>query len=213
MANPLRIAEEAATLTTSQGPTDLRRRAQRHRRFEVEYGHRARTARIGSEIIRRAWREDNFSTRQFYDIQALRWCAAGATTDAEIHRAVSVETFPAAGNAAKTYFLSVQHEDVRMFKQHIDVAKPDRRRTSGDAPVYLRCPGFVAKPMQRPQEARADADAAFPEPKRLLGNLRRQNSPAGPSALENPAASTEITLRKLLRGSVFIGSPDAVVGS
>ena len=61
-----------------------------------------------------------------------------------------------------------------MFKQHIDVltAKPGHDAGHpGEAPVYLRCPGFVAKTdAAAPGSLRADADAAFPESNRLLAD-------------------------------------------
>ena len=109
--------------------------------------------------------------------------AAGATTDAPEIRiaAVSVETFPAAGKAGQGLFLSVRHEDARMFKQHIDVYRKAWTDAGhpGEAPVYLRCPGFVAKTDAAAQEAYGPTLMRhFQNQSRLLADSsRRQNSP------------------------------------
>ena len=170
------------------------------------------------EIIQRAWREDNFSYKgNFYDIQDVTVVPQPVqqpTPEIPI-AAVSVETFPAAGKAGQGLFLSVRHEDVRMFKQHIDVYRKAWTDAGhpGHAPVYLRCPGFVAKTDAAAREAYGPTLMRhFQNQSRLLADSsRRQNSP-GPPALENLAAPHRNHVQETLRGSVFIGSPDPVVG-
>ena len=138
-----------------------------------------------------------------------------AGTDFRI-AAVSVETFPTAGKAGQGLFLSVRHEDVRMFKQHIDVYRKAWTDAghAGEAPVYLRCPGFVAKTDAAAQEAYGPTLMQhFQNQSRLLADSsRRQNSPPDHPRWKTSRRLTEITLEETLRGSVFIGSPDTVVG-
>jgi alkanesulfonate monooxygenase SsuD/methylene tetrahydromethanopterin reductase-like flavin-dependent oxidoreductase (luciferase family) len=109
------------------------------------------------EIIQRAWREDNFSYKgKFHDIQDLTVVPQPVQQPTPEIRvaAVSVETFPAAGKAGQGLFLSVRHEDVRMFKQHIDVYRkpgptpdiPGRHLSISVAPV------LSPKPMRRPRK-------------------------------------------------------------
>ena len=112
--------------------------------------------------------------------------------------------------------LSVRHEDVRMFKQHIDVYRKAWTDAGhpGEAPVYLRCPGFVAKTDAAAQEAYGPTLMRhFQNQSRLLADSsRRQNSPPDHPRWKTSQRLTEITLEETLRGSVFIGSPETVVG-
>jgi alkanesulfonate monooxygenase SsuD/methylene tetrahydromethanopterin reductase-like flavin-dependent oxidoreductase (luciferase family) len=84
----------------------------------------------------------------------------------------------------------------------------------GEAPVYLRCPGFVAKTDAAAQEAYGPTLMRhFQNQSRLLAeSSRRQNSPPDHPRWKTSQRLTEITLEETLRGSVFIGSPDTVVG-
>ena len=171
------------------------------------------------EIIQRAWQEDNFSYKgKFYDIQDVTVVPQPVQQPTPEIRiaAVSVETFPAAGKAGQGLFLSVRHEDVRMFKQHIDVYRKAWTDAGhpGEAPVYLRCPGFVAKTDSAAQEAYGPTLMQhFQNQSRLLADSsRRQNSPPDHPRWKTSQRLTEITLEETLRGSVFIGSPDTVVG-
>ena len=119
---------------------------------------------------------------------------------------------PAAGNAGQGLFLSVRHEDVRMFKQHIDVYRKAWTDAGhpGDAPVYLRCPGFVAKTDAAAQEAYGPTLMRhFQNQSRLLADSsRRQNSPPDHPRWKTSQRLTEITLEETLRGSVFIRNND-----
>jgi alkanesulfonate monooxygenase SsuD/methylene tetrahydromethanopterin reductase-like flavin-dependent oxidoreductase (luciferase family) len=171
------------------------------------------------EIIRRAWQEDNFSYKgKFYDINDVTVVPQPVQQPTPEIRiaAVSVETFPAAGNAGQGLFLSVRYEDVRMFKQHIDGYRKAWTDAGhrGEAPVYLRCPGFVAKTDAAAQEAYGPTLMRhFQNQSRLLADSsRRQNSPPDHPRWKTSQRLTEITLEETLRGSVFIGSPDTVVG-
>ena len=130
--------------------------------------------------------------------------------------ALSVETFPTAGKAGQGLFLSVRHEDVRMFKRHINVYRKAWTNSGhpGEAPVYLRCPGFVAKTDAAAEQAYGPTLMRhFQNQSRLLANSsRRQNSPPDHPRWKTAQRLTEITLEETLRGSVFIDSPETVVG-
>src|ERR1700710_2718475 len=80
----------------------------------------------------------------------------------------------------------------------------------GEAPVYLRCPGFVAKTDAAAQEAYGPTLMRhFQNQSRLLADSsRRQNSPPDHPRWKTSRRLTEITLEETMRGSVFIGSPD-----
>ena len=205
LANPLRIAEEAATLDhVSKGRLI----------FGVGRSGVVKTY----EALNIAYSEDNFSYKgKFYDIQDVTVVPQPVQQPTPEIRvaAVSVETFPAAGKAGQGLFLSVRHEDVRMFKQHIDVYRKAWTDAGhpGEAPVYLRCPGFVAKTDAAAQEAYGPTLMRhFQNQSRLLADSsRRQNSPPDHPRWKTSQRLTEITLEETLRGSVFIGSPDTVV--
>ena len=110
----------------------------------------------------------------------------------------------------------MRHEDARMFKQHIDVYRKAWTDAGhpGEAPVYLRCPGFVAKTDAAAQEAYGPTLMRhFQNQSRLLADSSRwQNSPPDHPRWKPSQRLTEITLEETLRGSAFIGSPDTVVG-
>jgi len=160
---PLRIAEEAATLDhVSKGRlifgVGRSGVVKTYEALNIAYSESKDREIECLEIIQRAWREDNFSYKgKFYDIQEVTVVPQPVQQPAPEIRiaAVSVETFPAAGKAGQGLFLSVRHEDVRMFKQHIDVYRKAWTDAGhpGEAPVYLRCPGFVAKTDAAAQEA------------------------------------------------------------
>ena len=157
------------------------------------------------EIIQRAWQEDNFSYKgKFYDIQDVTVVPHPVQRPTPEIRlaAVSVETFPTAGKAGQGLFLSARHEDVRMFKQHIDVYRKAWTDAGhpGEAPVYLRCPGFVAKTDAAAQEAYGPTLMQhFQNQNRLLSDsARRQNSPP-----DHPRWKTSQRLtRNHVRGSL-----------
>ena len=171
------------------------------------------------EIIQRAWQEDNFSYKgKFYNIQDVTVVPHPVQQPTPEIRlaAVSVETFPTAGKAGQGLFLSARHEDVRMHKPHIDVYRKAWTDAGhpGEAPVYLRCPGFVAKTDAAAEEAYGPTLMQhFQNQNRLLSDsARRQNSPPDHPRWKTAQRLTEITFEEVLRGSVFIGSPDTVVG-
>ena len=224
LANPLRIAEEAAILDhVSKGRlifgVGRSGVVKTYEAMNIAYSESKDREIECLEIIQRAWQEDNFSYKgKFYDIQDVTVVPQPVQQPTPEIRlaAVSVETFPAAGKAGQGLFLSVRHEDVRMFKQHIDVYRKAWTDAGhpGEAPVYLRCPGFVAKTDAAAQEAYGPTLMQhFQNQSRLLADsARRQNSPPDHPRWKTSQRLTEITLEETLRGSVFIGSPDTVVG-
>src|SRR5437763_2456749 len=163
LANPLRIAEEAATLDhVSKGRlifgVGRSGVVKTYEALNIAYSESKDREIECLEIIQRAWQEDNFSYKgKFYDIQDVTVVPQPVQKPTPEIRiaAVSVETFPAAGKAGQGLFLSVRHEDARMFKQHIDVYRKAWTDAGHprEAPVYLRCPGFVAKTDAAAQEA------------------------------------------------------------
>ena len=224
LANPLRIAEEAAILDhVSKGRlifgVGRSGVVKTYEAMNISYAESKDREVECLEIIQRAWQEDNFSYKgKFYDIQDVTVVPHPVQHPTPEIRlaAASVETFPTAGKAGQGLFLSARHEDVRMFKQHIDVYRKAWTDAGhpGEAPVYLRCPGFVAKTDAAAQEAyRPTLMQHFQNQNRLLSDsARRQNSPPDHPRLKTAQRLLEITFEEVLRGSVFIGSPDTVVG-
>jgi len=119
LANPLRIAEEAATLDhVSKGRlifgVGRSGVVKTYEALNIAYSESKDREIEYLEIIRRAWREDNFSYKgKFYDIQDVTVVPQPVQQPTPEIRiaAVSVETFPAAGNAGQGLFLSVRHEE------------------------------------------------------------------------------------------------------
>jgi alkanesulfonate monooxygenase SsuD/methylene tetrahydromethanopterin reductase-like flavin-dependent oxidoreductase (luciferase family) len=225
LANPLRIAEEAAILDhVSKGRlifgVGRSGVVKTYEAMNISYAESKDREVECLEIIQRAWQEDNFFYKgKFYDIQDVTVVPHPVQKPTPEIRlaAASVETFPTAGKAGQGLFLSARHEDVRMFKQHIDVYRKAWSDAGhhGEAPVYLRCPGFVAKTDAAAQEAyRPTLMQHFQNQNRLLSDsARRQNSPPDHPRFKTAQRLLEITFEEVLRGSVFIGSPDTVVGS
>src|SRR3954469_5956226 len=162
LANPLRIAKEAATLDhISKGRlifgVGRSGVVKTYEALNIAYSESKDREIECLEIIQRAWREDNFSYKgKFYDINDVTVVPQPLRRPAPEIRiaAASVETFPAAGKAGQGLFVSVRHEDARIFKQHIEIYRKawTDARHPGEAPVYLRCPGFVAKTDAAAQE-------------------------------------------------------------
>ena len=224
LANPLRIAEESAILDhVSKGRlifgVGRSGVVKTYEAMNIAYSESKDREIECLEIIQRAWQEDNFSYKgKFYDIKDVTVVPQPLQQPTPEIRiaAASVETFPAAGKAGQGLFLSARHEDARMFKQHIEIYRKAWTDAGhpGEAPVYLRCPGFVAKTDAAAQEAYGPTLMRhFQNQSRLLANsARRQNSPPDHARWKTSQRLTEITLEETLRGSVFIGSPDTVVG-
>src|SRR3954469_11241156 len=224
LANPLRIAEEAAILDhVSKGRlifgVGRSGVVKTYEALNIAYSESKEREIECLEIIQRAWQEDNFSyTGKFYDIKDVTVVPQPVQRPTPEIRvaAASVETFPAAGKAGQGLFVSVRHEDARIFKQHIEIYRKawTDARHPGEAPVYLRCPGFVAKTDAAAQEAYGPTLMQhFQNQSRLIADsARRQNTPPDHARWKTSQRLTEITLEEALRGSVFIGSPDTVVG-
>ena len=223
LANPLRIAEEAAALDhISRGRlifgVGRSGVVKTYESLNIAYSESKEREVECLEIIQRAWQEDNFSYKgKFYDIKDVTVVPQPLQRPMPEIRlaAASVETFPAAGTAGQGLSLSVRHEDVRMFKPHIDVYRKAWTDAGfpGEAPIYLRCPGFVGKTDAAAQEAYGPTLMRhFQNQSRLLADsARRQNTPSDHARWKTSQRLTEITFEEALRGSVFIGSPDTVV--
>src|SRR5215471_9765356 len=201
LANPLRIAEEAATLDhVSKGRlifgVGRSGVVKTYEALNIAYSESKEREIECLEIIQHAWQEDNFSYKgKFYDIQDVTDVPQPVQQPTPEIRiaAVSVETFPAAGKAGQGLFLSVRREDAadvqaayRRLSQNLD-----RRRTSRGGACLPSLPRVRRQSrFSGSGGLRAHADAAFPEPKpparRLLSAAKQS---ARSSALENLAAS------------------------
>ena len=158
LANPLRVAEEAAILDhVSKGRlifgVGRSGVVKTYEAMNIAYSESKEREVECLEIIQRAWQEDNFSYKgKFYDIKDVTVVPHPVQQPTPEIRlaAASVETFPAAGTAGQGLFLSARHEDVRMFKQHIDVYR--KAWTGAGHPGRL--PSISAAPVSSPRRMR-----------------------------------------------------------
>ncbi|MCB1744618.1 MAG: LLM class flavin-dependent oxidoreductase [Gammaproteobacteria bacterium] len=223
LANPLRIAEEAATvdqiskgrLIFGVGRSGV---VKTYEALNIDYAESKEREIECLAIIERAWQEERFShTGRFYafeDVTVVPQPVQRPTPEIRL-AAVSPDTFTAAGEAGRGLFIAVRHEDARMFKPQIDRFRQAWREAGhpGRGPVYLRCPGFVAA---TDAAARAAYEPTlmqhFQNQSHLLADsARRQNTPPDHARWKTSQRLEEISFDETLRGSVLIGSPRTVI--
>ena len=222
LSNPLRLAEEAATLDQickgrlifGVGRSGV---AQTYEAYNISYDESKERFNESLEIIERAWTETNFSHKgKYYQFDGVTVTPRPYQQPMPEGRvaAASADTFPTLGHEGRPMFLSVRHEDARAFlpqiaiyrKAWVDAGHP------GNGKIYLRAAGFVAA-------TGAEARAAY-EPT-LMQHYRNQAALTADSArrLGMPADSPRwktiqrletITYDEAIKGTVLVGSPDEV---
>ena len=217
LANPLRIAEEAATVDhVSKGRFNFgigrSGLTKYYRGYNVPYSESRRRFFEALEVIMKAWKEDQFSYQgEYYSYEDVMvvpkpyqqpypptWIAAA-----------SEDTFPLVGALGHPIFIGA-NMPVPQLQERLQLFREARQEAghSGPEDVYLRIPAYVAE----------DADKAVSEPEAstmaairyAAGELSRSAaSEEGRTRLLNMA---RVPYSDILRHRVMYGPPEAVVG-
>jgi len=222
LCNPLRIAEEAATvdqisrgrLIFGVGRSGV---AKTYEAYGVPYAESKDRFAETLDIIRQAWTRPTISYSgrffQFQDVSVTPRPYQLPLPEIRV-AATSADTFATTGQQGLPIFLAVRHEDARMFAPQI-AAYRDAWRAAGHAGagrVFLRAPGYIAATAE---QARAEAEASLMHYYRAQAALLSDSAGrSGVDAADHRARTAHrlatITYEEALRGSVFIGTPDAV---
>jgi alkanesulfonate monooxygenase SsuD/methylene tetrahydromethanopterin reductase-like flavin-dependent oxidoreductase (luciferase family) len=222
LCNPLRIAEEAATvdqisrgrLIFGVGRSGV---AKTYEAYGVPYAESRERFAEALEIILKAWTEPVMSYQgrfnSFDNVTVTPQPFQKPTPPIRV-AATSPDTFITSGRQGWPIFLAVRHEDARMFAPQIATYREAYAAAGhpGRGQVFLRAPGYIGTSLA---EARADAEAS------LLHYYRSQAALLADSAtragVDQAARRNEtaerlatITYDEARRGSVFIGTPDSV---
>lgn len=224
LCNPLRIAEEAATVDQlSQGRlifgVGRSGVAKTYEAYNIPYAESKDRFAETLEIIERAWSERVFShAGRYYRFDDVTVTPRPYQQPGPPIRvaATSADTFVTIGRQGKPIFLAIRHEDARMFAAAIETYRKAWREAShpGDGEVYLRAPGYLAATAAK---ARSEYEASLTHYYRAQGALLADSARrAGVDGAERRAATAErlmtITYEEALRGSVLVGTPESVAG-
>jgi alkanesulfonate monooxygenase SsuD/methylene tetrahydromethanopterin reductase-like flavin-dependent oxidoreductase (luciferase family) len=222
LCNPLRIAEEAATvdqlsrgrLIFGVGRSGV---AKTYEAYGVPYAESKDRFAETLEIILKAWTEPVMSYHgRFHSFQDVTVTPQPYQKPLPPIRvaATSADTFTTTGKQGLPIFLAVRHEDARMFAPQIATYREAYAAAGhpGKGQVFLRAPGYVAATMQ---QARDDAEASllhyYAAQAKLLSDSAKR---AGVDAVDRRNHTAELlatmTYEQAVRGSVFIGTPDSV---
>jgi alkanesulfonate monooxygenase SsuD/methylene tetrahydromethanopterin reductase-like flavin-dependent oxidoreductase (luciferase family) len=223
LSNPLRLAEEAATLDQlshgrlifGAGRSGV---AKTYENYNIPYAESKERFNEALEIIERAWRETDFSHKgkyyQFEEVTVAPRPYQQPTPEVRV-AAASADTFPTLGQEGRGMFISVRHEDASHFLAPIQIYRSEWAKAghAGNGRVYLRAPGFVASTAAKAREAyEPTLMHHFRAQARLLADSARRLG-QGP---ENPRWKTverleNITYDEAIRGSIYVGTPDMVI--
>lgn len=222
LSNPLRLAEEAATLDHichgrliyGVGRSGV---AKTYEAYNVPYAESRDRFTEALEIIARAWAEPSFSHTgkhyQFTDVAVTpRPLQAGGPPIRVA--ATSADTFTTIGAQGRPIFLAVRHEDARDFAPNIAAYRQAWRDAghAGSGQVYLRTPGYIAATQA---QARAEAEASLIHYYRSQGVLladsaRRAGVDASDRRLKTAERLMNISYDEAIHGSLMIGTPDTI---
>jgi alkanesulfonate monooxygenase SsuD/methylene tetrahydromethanopterin reductase-like flavin-dependent oxidoreductase (luciferase family) len=223
LGNPLRIAEEAATvdqlsrgrLIFGVGRSGV---AKTYEAYNVPYAESRDRFAETLEIIEQAWSSTgSFSHHgryyQFEDVTVTPRPYQQPTPPIRV-AATSPDTFVTSGQQGKPIFLAVRHEDARMFAPQIEAYRKAWREAGhpGEGAVFLRTPGYLAATAAA---ARTEVEASLMHYYRAQGALLADSARrAGVDAADRRAKTAErlntITYDEAVVGSLMIGTPDQV---
>ncbi len=221
--NPLRIAEEGATLDQiSQGRLIFGAGrsgvAATYEAYNISYSESKERFNECLEIIERAWNETKFSHKghyyQFDDVSVVPRPYQQPAPEIRV-AAQSPDTFPVLGEQGRPMFLSVRHENANMFLSHIDIYRQAWAAAghAGRGRIHMRAAGFVAA---TDAEARARYEPTLihhyrAQAELLADSARRLNTPADSSRWKTVERLRTITYDEAVKGTVLVGSPDTVI--
>ncbi|HUB16906.1 MAG TPA: LLM class flavin-dependent oxidoreductase [Acetobacteraceae bacterium] len=222
LCNPLRIAEEAATvdqisrgrLIFGVGRSGV---AKTYEAYGVPYAESRDRFAETLEIIVKAWTEPVVSHQgrfhSFQDVTVTPQPFQKPLPEIRV-AATSPDTFVTTGRQGRPIFLAVRHEDARMFTPQIATYREAWRAAGhpGRGQVFLRAPGYLA---ETEAEARRDAEPSLmhyfhAQSKLLADSAGRAGVDAADRRFRTAERLATITYEETLRGSVFIGTPDSV---
>jgi alkanesulfonate monooxygenase SsuD/methylene tetrahydromethanopterin reductase-like flavin-dependent oxidoreductase (luciferase family) len=222
LGNPLRIAEEAATvdqisrgrLVFGVGRSGV---ARTYEAYNVPYAESRDRFNETLEIIQKAWATPVVSHdgpfHSFKDVTVTPRPFQESGPPIRI-AATSPDTYPGIGRQGKPIFMGVKFEDARSLIPAIESYRKAWRDAGhpGNGQVYMRAPGYVAATAAA---ARAEAEASLIHYYRAQAALVFDSlGRAGVDGNDKRAQSAEklntITFDEALRGSVLIGTPDYV---
>ena len=222
LSNPLRIAEEGATLDHicqgrlifGVGRSGV---AKTYEAYNISYAESKDRFNEALEIIERAWKEPTFShTGRFYqfdDVSVVPRPFQQPTPEIRV-AAQSPDTFPTLGEQGRPMFLSVRHENANMFLSYIDIYQKAWAAAGhpGRGKVYLRAAGFVGP---TDAEAHERYKPTLMHHYRSQANLledsaRRLNTPADSPRWKTVERLRTISYEEAIKGTVLVGSPDTV---
>ena len=222
LGNPLRIAEEAATVDQISGGRLIfgvgrSGVAKTYEAYNVPYAESKDRFNETLEIIQRAWAEPVFSHNgtyfRFEDVTVTPRPFQQPMPAIRV-AATSADTFLAIGQQGKPIFLAVRHEDARLLAPQIAAYRQAWREAGhpGEGQVYLRAPGYIAATAEA---ARAESEASLIHYYRAQGALLADSAKrAGMDGAEKRARTAErlmtITYDEAIKGTVLIGTPDSV---
>lgn len=222
LCNPLRIAEEAATvdqishgrLIFGVGRSGV---AKTYEAYGVSYGESRDRFAETLEIIVRAWSAPVVSySGRFHSFQDVTVTPQPFQKPLPPIRvaATSPDTFTTCGRQGLPIFLAVRHEDARIFAPQIAAYREAWRAAGhrGEGKVFLRAPGYLA---ETAAEARRDAEPSLmhyfhAQSKLLADSAGRAGVDAADRRFKTAERLATITYEETLEGSVFIGTPDSV---
>lgn len=223
LCNPLRIAEEAATvdqishgrLIFGVGRSGV---AKTYEAYGVPYAESRERFAETLEIIQKAWASPVLSYKgRYHAFQDVSVTPRPYQTPSPPIRiaATSPDTFVSAGRAGIPIFLAVRHEDARMFAgqlatYHQAFAEAGHGRRGK---VFLRAPAFLAS---TDADAHAGARASLIHYYRAQAKLQADSAArAGVDAADRRHRTAQrlatITYEEAVQGSVFIGAPATVI--
>jgi len=222
LCNPLRIAEEAATvdqishgrLIFGVGRSGV---AKTYEAYGVPYAESRDRFAETLEIILKAWTEPVMSYQgrfhSFSDVTVTPQPYQKPTPPIRV-AATSPDTFTTTGRQGLPIFLAVRHEDARMFAPQIATYREAYAAAGhpGKGQVFLRAPGYIAPTMY---DARNDAEASLlhyyhAQARLLADSAKRAGVDQVARRNETAERLAAMTYDEALRGSVFIGTPDSV---
>jgi len=223
LCNPLRIAEEAATvdqishgrLIFGVGRSGV---AKTYEAYGVPYAESRERFAEALDIILKAWAEPvlSYSGRYhaFQDVSVTPQPYQRPTPPIRI-AATSPDTFISAGRAGMPIFLAVRHEDARMFAQQLEVYRQAHAAAGhgSNGKVFLRAPAFLAS---TDAEAHAGAKASLMHYYRAQAKLISDSAArAGVDAADRRNRTAQrlatITYEEAVQGSVFVGAPGTII--
>jgi len=222
LCNPLRIAEEAATvdqlsrgrLIFGVGRSGV---AKTYENYGVPYAESKDRFNEALDIILKAWSETGFSYsgryHSFADVTVTPQPFQKPLPPVRV-AATSADTFVTTGQQGLPIFLAVRHEDARMFLPQIKAYREAYAAAGhpGTGQVFLRAPGYLAATAA---EAREGVEASMMHYFRAQAKLLSDSAArAGVDQVARRNQTAErlatITYEETLRGSVFVGTPDQV---